>query len=439
MRFLDTTTLKLHNGKQGGSYAILSHRWLRDNSEEVSFEDLKNCTSLDQIDAARKNGLDKIRRACAVAKENKYEWLWVDTCCIDKGNTQEYSEAINSMFAWYRQAGLCIAYLSDVEKGSPLGVFSSIEDSRPTSNWFTRGWTLQELLAPQNLEFFDRNWKPLGKKKELADAVAEVSGIDAEYHTGEKKLNEACIAVKMSWLSRRETTYEEDRAYCMIGLFNISMPFVYGERGPRAFRRLQEIILTSPSMDESIFAWEMPTIDAGKRCGIDPKGWGTWEWGLLAGSPDWFRESGDIQVGSGTSSQDRNFRASPKGIEAPIRRKVHTGAMIYGVEALSIVVWPGLLLLRKLMNDRAVEEFSFTLNCFRKGQKGKPENVEITLQPQYADPVHLFRVIVWGVNHLDIPPPYIECKRIKCNELSVTRKSIHNHGQGIVFQPKFDY
>lgn len=178
------------------------------------------------------------------------------------------------MFEWYRRAEVCYAYLSDVSwTNSTRG--SNEVDFR-NSKWFTRGWTLQELLAPQWVEFCDKNWREIGTKSSLAELITLTTGITHLFN-----FEEACIAQKMSWASRRETTRVEDRAYCLMGLFDVHMPALYGE-GKKAFLRLQLEIL-SKSDDESIFAWY---DSSGNKSG------------LLAPSPERFRKSGNIKRGN---------------------------------------------------------------------------------------------------------------------------------------------
>ena len=214
-------------------YAILSHTWGR---EEVEFYEWRS-------DAARlKDGFAKITGARDQARVDGLPYLWIDTCCIDKRSSAELSEAINSMFAWYRDADVCYVYLADVD------VLGDLEASK----WFTRGWTLQELLAPQNLRLFSCSWAQLGTKEMLADQLSRISLIDVSYLTGED-LRTASIAQRMSWASKRTTKRREDMAYCLLGIFDINMPLLYGE-GDKAFLRLQEEILKKTS-DESIFAW----------------------------------------------------------------------------------------------------------------------------------------------------------------------------------------
>jgi len=164
----------------------------------------------------------------------------VDSCCIDKSSSAELSEAINSMFKWYQDAQVCYAYLSDVEERSEFA----------KSQWFTRGWTLQELLAPEFLIFYDKDWREIDTKLRLLRKIQSVTGISVEHLVD---FENASVAQIMSWASRRRTTRIEDQAYCLMGLFGINLPPLYGE-GSKSFLRLQlEILRTSE--DETILAW----------------------------------------------------------------------------------------------------------------------------------------------------------------------------------------
>ncbi|KAI0143660.1 hypothetical protein GGR57DRAFT_483674 [Xylariaceae sp. FL1272] len=454
MRLLNTTTFQVENsGPRPDASAILSHRWLGD---EIKLQEIHQYEN--ELRSGRRPlsspQVDKIRGACQIARSKGFKSLWMDTCCIDKTDAREYAEAINSMFAWYRESKLCITYLSDVRKpesGFTNGpdAFKSVTRKGP-SLWFSRGWTLQELLAPRELEFYDMDWNYIGNKRQLAGAIAEITGIDARFLTGERHIAEACIAVKMSWMARRQTTFPEDMAYSMIGIFNINMPFVYGETGPRAFRRLQETLLASPFMDESLFAWKMPDLNAGRRCGVLMADWEPGQWGLLAGSPEWFRDSGDIHILSGRAAQSRNFRLNPKGLEAPIRKNVNKGGDVQGIKAVSMLLWLsiiglplgliGLLMMRHTMNKKAKEDYAYTLNCFRRGPDGRSENIEVYLRPVLVSKIHLFGTRGGQIKGLTSKiTPEIECTRIRCDEFGLTSKKIKDYGEGIVFQPQPAY
>lgn len=243
MRLINTRTLELEQFGNAGlpSYAILSHRW---EEEEVLFDDMTAAVSKVHL----KHGYAKIAAFCSEAGSQGFGYGWVDTCCIDKTSSAELSEAINSMYKWYSESSKCHAYLSDVTK---LRTESTFREDFCSSRWFTRGWTLQELLAPESLVFYNRDWNKLGSKWELQEFATAVTKID-RYHLLLRP-TEASVAQKMSWASERQTTRTQDIAYSLVGLFDVNIPLLYGE-GMNAFRRLQlEIIQQSD--DESIFAW----------------------------------------------------------------------------------------------------------------------------------------------------------------------------------------
>ncbi|KAL6246252.1 hypothetical protein RBB50_006487 [Rhinocladiella similis] len=238
MRLINVRTMQLeefHSG-QAPQYAILSHRW---EVEEVTFQDMTNPQILG------KRGYGKIQSAAWLAKNKGLSYLWVDTCCIDKNSSSELTEAINSMYRWYKEAQICFAFLTDVE-------IHKHEIS--TSVWFTRGWTLQELIAPRNVAFHDKNWVFLGTKEQLATYLAQATGIALDVLVGKSSPSSCSVAQRMSWAAKRKTERIEDRAYSLLGIFDVSMPMLYGE-GERSFTRLQEEIIKH-SDDHSIFAWD---------------------------------------------------------------------------------------------------------------------------------------------------------------------------------------
>jgi len=232
------------------SYAILSHRW---TEQEVNYEEMVDLEKKDQI--RQRLGYQKILASCVQAKKDKFEWLWVDTCCIDKRSSAELSEAINSMYRWYENAGVCYAYLHDVP--DPLLLTAPdrkrYRDFSGWPEWFSRGWTLQELIAPSNVQFFNKNWKSIGDKRMLAPTLEDITGIPEHILTHGLCGNRPCVAQIMSWAARRTTTRVEDRAYSLMGLLEVNMPMLYGE-GKKAFHRLQLEIIRA-SNDQSIFAW----------------------------------------------------------------------------------------------------------------------------------------------------------------------------------------
>ncbi|EIW51976.1 uncharacterized protein TRAVEDRAFT_86572, partial [Trametes versicolor FP-101664 SS1] len=185
-----------------------------------------------------------------IAREAGYRLVWIDSCCIDKASSSELSEAINSMFEWYSEADVCYAYLADVpDDEDPRLLDSVFRESR----WHRRGWTLQELIAPERVIFLSCTWRFLGTKTGLASTLEQITNVDFAILTGRTTLTSISVAKRMSWAATRWTTRVEDRAYSLLGLFGVHMSPIYGE-GANAFLRLQEeIIKTIP--DQSIFAW----------------------------------------------------------------------------------------------------------------------------------------------------------------------------------------
>lgn len=224
-------------------YAILSHTW---QEEEVTFQDVI------AGQGTRKKGWKKIELCCRQAVEDGLAFVWIDTCCIDKNSSAELSEAINSMFAWYRHARCCYAYLEDVYDALESGEYGEQPFAR--SRWFTRGWTLQELIAPKAVHFFDSEWTNIGSRDVLAKQISQITDIDLDLLQHQRELYSYSIAQRFSWAAKRKTTRLEDQAYSLLGIFHVNMPLLYGE-GSKALRRLQEQILQSTS-DLSILAWD---------------------------------------------------------------------------------------------------------------------------------------------------------------------------------------
>ena len=194
-----------------------------------------------------KKGYRKIEMTCQFAAQKGINYAWVDTCCIDKSSSAELTEAINSMYRWYQRSQTCFAYLSDL----PASAF--LDAALPSCRWFTRGWTLQELIAPVDIYFFDRDWNNRGSKRDLVGALSRITGIKAAILCHAQPLSSMAVAQKMSWAANRKTTRMEDTAYCLLGIFDVNMPLLYGEE-EKAFRRLQEEVIRS-TPDLSIFAW----------------------------------------------------------------------------------------------------------------------------------------------------------------------------------------
>ena len=271
MRLLHTSSFELEEflDERRPPYAILSHTW---SGKEISFDDL----SYRREAAMQMEAFTKIEQCCKKAALEGYQYVWIDTCCIDKRNSTELSEAINSMFKWYRKASCCYAYLADVPEDCGSDRILEGDKRFARSRWFTRGWTLQELLAPKRVKFLARDWSELGTKETLLDPIQKATGIHVQVLKNITWLKEFSIAQRMSWAARRKTTRVEDKAYCLMGLFGINMPMLYGE-GKKAFRRLQ-LELIREYNDPSLFAWRTQQG----------------EWGLLASSPVDFLESANF-------------------------------------------------------------------------------------------------------------------------------------------------
>jgi hypothetical protein len=218
------------------AYAILSHTW---GKEEVILQDME--ASADMSKTVSKIGWRKIQFCAEQAAADGLRYFWIDTCCIDKRNSVELGAAINSMFRWYQNAARCYVYLSDVSKADGANNERAWEEAFRTSRWFTRGWTLQELIAPRLADLFSLEGKRLGNKLLLESEIHEITGIAKNALRGDA-LSNFSIKERRSWAERRNTTIEEDEAYCLIGIFDVSMALIYGERKDQAFRRLEEEI-----------------------------------------------------------------------------------------------------------------------------------------------------------------------------------------------------
>ncbi|KAI1743391.1 heterokaryon incompatibility protein-domain-containing protein [Xylaria scruposa] len=256
MRLINTQSLNLEEfvGNAIPEYAILSHTW---GDEEVTFQEWQDRNSLDE-----KAGYKKILAACEQARVDGLGYLWVDTnsAGIDKNSSAELSEAINSMFAWYANSHRCYVYLADFFWNLESSGIVDIEQLCQC-RWFRRGWTLQELLAPETLIFFDVNWREFGNRGDgrFRFQLSEITGIKTMYMEHRPWILQASVSERMSWVAHRETSREEDIAYCLLGIFGINMSLIYGE-GRRAFLRLQEEIIRV-SNDQTIFCWTDRTGD----------------------------------------------------------------------------------------------------------------------------------------------------------------------------------
>lgn len=369
-------------------YAILSHRWY-DQKEELTYHDF-----LDKGKKRDTKGYAKIVSTCEKALAHKYIWIWVDTCCIDKTSSAELTEAINSMFRWYQSAKECYVYMFDVTWQESLDNTSSSAHSSSTflspsssaasgkmtgspasrqsfrdSDWHKRGWTLQELLAPQNVIFYDKDWRFIGKKEKLAADIAAATGIRLECLFHNWALSAACIAERMSWAATRKCSRVEDMAYSLLGIFNVNMPLLYGE-GKKAFLRLQEEIVKK-SDDESIFAW----------CSNIP------DFGLLAPAAAAFKESKDIRSWAWEDDEIRRpYAMTNKGLE------VH-------LPASSVANLRDLNLFKKGRTSRHLEDVKLPLNCSRRIGSTE-QRVSLTLSKTSGG----WRRVQCNVLSLSVPP-----------------------------------
>jgi hypothetical protein len=248
MWLVNSSTLNLEYfvGSNIPKYAILSHTW---EDEEVSLQELA------QHFAASKKGYIKIKETCVRARRHGLQYAWIDTCCIDKSSSAELTECINSMFQWYKNAEKCHVFLSDLGSETPA------EDGLAACHWFTRGWTLQELIAPAEVRFYNQTWSSIGTKKKFSSIISSITSIDKNALLSHRPPKAYSVATRMSWAAYRETTRIEDLAYCLLGIFDVNIPMIYG-KGTKSFRRLQEEII-SGSNDLTIFAWDQEQEEGG--------------------------------------------------------------------------------------------------------------------------------------------------------------------------------
>ncbi|KAI0112200.1 heterokaryon incompatibility protein-domain-containing protein [Nemania sp. FL0031] len=233
MRLIHTASLEFHEFEKSSSsvppYAILSHTW---GDDEVTFRDMVSGPT--KSTTKKKKGYDKITQTCRLAREAKLEYVWIDTCCIDKSSSAELSESINSMFDWYANSAVCYVFLFDYIPGE-----------------------LRKLV------FYDAKWAHAGTKVSRVDQIHEITEIKVSVLMEKSYIYHCPVAERMSWAASRQTTRIEDEAYCLFGIFGIHLPLIYGE-GRMAFRRLQEEIIKH-SADLSIFFWHTPVRNDGAR------------------------------------------------------------------------------------------------------------------------------------------------------------------------------
>jgi hypothetical protein len=331
MRLINASTMIVEEFAEPNipPYGILSHTW---EGGEVSYEEMRGSA------ARNKKGYDKIDKTCKLATADGLAYVWVDTCCIDKSSSAELTEAINSMFQWYKRSATCYVYLSDLKASADVSLV--LKHCR----WFRRGWTLQELIAPREVSFFDQNWNFKGRKAFLLDEISAITGIGSTVLNHTSPLSSVTVATRMSWAARRETTREEDAGYCLLGIFDVNMPLLYGE-GLKAFKRLQEEIIKS-SCDLSIFAWTTEPSQNGQH---------TRQYsGILAESAKAFSRSNRI-IANKKFAFHTDFSVTNRGI------RIHTN--LIGLPTQHPQGWLSVLDLGCAVGD---DEFSHLAVCLRK-------------------------------------------------------------------------
>ncbi|KAF3002685.1 hypothetical protein E8E13_009876 [Curvularia kusanoi] len=269
------------------AYAILSHTWIE--GEELTFQELKAGAG------TAKSGHRKIEYCGQQAQRDSLKYFWVDTCCIDKTNIVEYRHAIKSMFRWCQAASICYVYLADVSSRKRKGENDSLQNSWQRafaeSRWFTRGWTLQELLAPEVVEFYSSDWTKLGDKVSLQVEIHHVTAVPLAAVNG-ALLSEFSVEERLEWGLSRKTTFEEDRVYCMEGFFGIDLAPIYGIGYQEAFKRLQDGIKMTSACLRDLHV----TDSRDDKCRIEEtKG------GLLKDSSQWLFDTREYQHWLGTN------------------------------------------------------------------------------------------------------------------------------------------
>ncbi|KAI1322083.1 HET-domain-containing protein [Xylariaceae sp. FL0255] len=332
MRLLNTLTHEIEsfNVPPIPPYAILSHTW---DTDELTLQEWLSGDTKDKMSSE-----SKIMCACWQARLDGLSYLWADMICIDKTSSTELSEAINSMFLWYRKSTRCYVYLTDVVLPSDAGpskalsVASDLKESRS----FTRGWTLQELLAPRKVLFFDHNWELIGDKEDedMLDLLSAITGIYPKFLTGRSEITDASVSERMSWMSYRQTSREEDIAYAMLGIFEINMPLLYGE-GTAAFIRLQEEIIRI-SNDQTVFCWSYGGS-------IKPDEWDN----ILAPHPYAFRFGARFKSEYSEFSGGTDYTLTNNGlsIKLPMANYVPRSTSLLVGLAVREAGWPVMLLL----------------------------------------------------------------------------------------------
>ena len=393
-------------------YAILSHRWTEKEpgeTAEVNYEEmveLANMNRKKQGEIRERAGYEKILRSCKEAGKNGFEWLWVDTCCIDKRSSAELFEAINSMYRWYEKSARCYAYLHDI----PDLTFPTEPDSERYPHygwpeWFSRGWTLQELIAPDDVQFFNKDWRPIGDKKTHSSTLQAITRVPQNILTNGFSVTRPCVAQIMSWAAHRKTSRVEDQAYSLMGLLDVSIPMSYGE-GKRAFQRLQLEIIRM-SNDQSIFAW-------------DPHGRIRRSGSVLADEPRFFLDCSDLQ----TMEIDEISEA----LKGCILEEEEERLGSFPVTNRGIQIW---LPLRSCIGSRTV--FEATLQC-RATRGQRPVTIYLTWWKS-----NYYRS--FGPRSKDAFPaegvPRLKQLHLRYQDIQVHRDPIFEFDDGAVFEHGF--
>ncbi|KAK5133173.1 hypothetical protein LTR08_008109 [Meristemomyces frigidus] len=290
MRLLNTRTLRFESFADYGRppFAILSHRWGKGKRDEVTFRDMR--TYQQGLPVLKEAGYAKVKGFCRLARSLRYDYAWMDTCCVDQSSLSELSELITSMFIWYTEAAICVAYLWDV--GDTVNGLALEK-----SEWFDRVWTLQELIAPREVLFYNRHWTHIGSKTKRIAGLSRTTTIPEIVLSDASTLKNYSVAQRMSWAAHRRTERVEDIAYSLMGLFGVSIPIQYGDR-EKAFLKLQQAIIES-SDDESIFSWLLDDTS-------HPHGYS----GLFAPSPRYFSGCANVEKAAGSCG----FRMTNTGL-----------------------------------------------------------------------------------------------------------------------------
>ncbi|KAM3417186.1 hypothetical protein BST61_g5446 [Cercospora zeina] len=260
MRLLNASTLELREFGESSipPYYIASHRW---SSDETTYKDVKkrrNTTSLGYAKLQsfcgfiQRTNVPTTRAMTTLGIERSCNWLWIDTACMDKSSSADLSECINSMFHYYAVSQICYAYLQDV---GPLRNHESAIMDFVQSEWFRRGWTLQELLAPRTVVFLNRDWEVLGHKCQVPKCDLSCQGFGTCLNAKIEKITGINLAylsrrwaprtIRMmefvqAWMKQRKTERIEDQAYCLLGLLGINLAPIYGERENAQLRLREE-------------------------------------------------------------------------------------------------------------------------------------------------------------------------------------------------------